>query len=136
MQVSGIPWFQPRNNSLTGFVNLGLAGMGTMFHGESFRVFWLTGYGIMWTQGYTSTNSAPDPTTGKSTSVDTQVNTTDHGVAPGIGVDYLLTRNIGLHAAVAYTVAYKVRPADVPSMNYDAGWSLSPGGQLGAYFYY
>lgn len=115
LQVAATPFFQPSGGTISGFANVGLQGMHTVLHAETFRAFWILGYGLL-----VMTNGTDSPSM-------------DHGVAPGIGLDYYPTKNLALHAALAYTVSYKIRPA---GKDFDAGLGFSPGGALGAFFYF
>lgn len=122
-QVAAIPFFQPNNGEAIGFVNFGVAAMGTLLRAESFRGFWILGYGTYLTRE--NVFGANGDRTVKALA--------DLGIAPGFGIDYLIGQNLALHAGLAYTVSFKIRP---PERVAEAGWGFGPGGQIGTFFYF
>ncbi len=123
-QVAAVPLISYQNDSLSGLMNVGVQGMGPIVLNRTFRLFWLLGYGAAFDRGYfynLSYAGKPD------------AYRLDQGVAPGVGLDLMITPNFALHAGLAYTVSYSGN-SETGTLVLKPGFS--PGGAIGSYFYF
>jgi hypothetical protein len=119
-QIAGIPALAYNQNQISGFVNLGLQAMRTVLKTDRLRLFTLLGIGALYQPNlkrsrYDDATQAFVSQTGEAWDV---------GIAPGLGVDYLIHDRFVLTGALGYTFSRQSFSAETPSYAYSPGLTL------------
>lgn len=126
LQVAAVPLLSLQDSNLTGLMNIGIQGMGPIVHNRVFRAFWLLGYGVAFDRGVFYRNVSQDGTLSSAYRL-------DQGIAPGVGLDWMIAPNLALHGAIGYTVSFS-GTTESGSLQLRPGFA--PGVALGSYFYF